>query len=533
MSSTPRILAALTLGVLAACNPWQREVDFYQDGEGSLWDANVVAAGDAVYVRMPRANALMRVQTDGNMSTIDLQGATPERMVATPDGEGVLVFASWQLCEDLDPKIEFVDDCPEDELVTLRELALIRGAQRAATYDVPPHLNALAFSSDGKMAVAYLDYTSNMDIEVDGLIDLGEIMFIPLEGGEPRSVSVGFSPEKVLFSTNAEGEDDKAVIFSRSEVLVVELATLETLVTYPLVLDPDQVVDPQDAVLTDNGNVALVAIDNSSDLYELDLEKYSIDLEELDAEPIAMANAMLPGINDGADAQVTLIAYADLPRVDVLDEDTLELREPFELEEPVTNMLITPTSSVMYNRQNDNAKDVYDIDLNTYEITEYRVANPLDSLQLAPGEEYAVGILRPEYDSGTDLDRYQDEHWGLAVIDLVGKQETSLVLEHEPVGVALLNRDEETYALVLMQGHEHLLQVQLSEPTFFTEVELEAPPIQIGDMVDGRFYITHDASLGMVSFLDPSTGNITTTGGFASAGLFPTNALPRQPQSAQ
>jgi len=533
MSSTPRILAALTIGVLSACNPWQRDIDFYLDSGDALWDANVVAAGDGVYVRMPQAKALMRVQSDGTMSTVDLKGAEPTRIVATPDGESVLVFADWPYCEDTDPDIVRPEDCPEDELVTLSELALVKGSARTAAYDVPPHLNALAFSADGKTAVAYLDYSRDMEIEVDGLIDLGEVMFIPLEGGQPRSVSVGFSPEKVLFSTNAEGVDDKAVIFSRSEVVVVELATLETLVTYPLVLDADQVVDPQDAVLTADGTIALVAIDNSSDLYELDLEKYSIDLEELDSEPIAMANAVLPGIDDGTDAQVTLIAYPDLPKVDVLDENTLELREPFELEEPVTDMLVTATSSLMYNRRNDDAKDVYDIDLATYEIIEYRVANPLDSLQLAPGEDYAVGILRPEYDSGNSLDRYQDEHWGLAVIDLVAEKETSLVLENEPVGVALLNRDDETYALVLMQGHDHLLQVQLSEPTFFIEVELEAPPIEIGDMQDGRFYITHDAALGLVSFLDPATGDMTTTGGFASAGLFPEAILPRQPNSAE
>jgi hypothetical protein len=533
MSSNPRILAALALGVLAACNPWQRDVDFFRDSDSTLWDADVVAAGDAVYVRMPRSKALMRVQTDGTMSTVDLQGAEPNRVVATPDGEGVLVFTSWPYCEDTDPKIELVSDCPEDDLITRSELALVRGAGTEAVFDVPLHLNALAFSGDGQTAVAYLDYSRDMDIEVDGLIDLGEVMFIPLAGGEPRSVSVGFSPEKVLFSTNAEGEDDKAVIFSRSEVVVVELATLATLVTYPLVLDADQVVDPQDAVLTTRGNIALVAIDNSSDLYELDLEKFSIDLEELDGEPIAMANAVLPGIDDGSDADVTLIAYPGLARVDVLDQDTLELREPFELEEPVTDLLVTPTNALMYNKRQDDAKDVYDVDLSTYEIIEYRVANPLDSLQLAPGEDYAVGILRPETDSGTDLDRYQDERWGLAIIDLVDQEETSLVLEAQPIGVALLNRDDATYALVLMQGREHLLQVKLSEPTFFTEVELQAPPIQIGDMQDGRFYITHDATLGLVSFLDPATGDLTTTGGFASAGLMPEDDRPRQPNSAQ
>lgn len=520
-----RCLLALSLSA-AACSPYARPADFFRDTENSLWDARVVSAGDSLYVRLPAAEGLVRIEADGTTSTVDLQGGRPDRLVATPDGESVLVFASWLACEDPDPKIDEVDECPDEALVRRRELAQVRGNARETAFDVPGHLNALAFSADGRTAVAYLDYSTDLEIEVDGLIDLGEVMFLPLDGqGAPRSVSVGFSPEKVLFSQDASGADDKAVIFSRSEVLVVDLATLETLVTYPLVLDPDQVVDPEDAVLTDDGRIALVAIQGSSDLYELDLERHSIDLEELDSAPTAMANAALPGIDDGADAAVTLIAYAGAPQVDVLDQDLLELREPFVLEEPVTDLLVTPTSALMYNRQQDSVKDVYHVDLATYEISEFRVANPLDELQLSPGLDFAVGTLRPENDSGNDLDAYQDSRWGLAIIDLVDQQETSLVLEAEPVGLALLERDGTTYALVLMDGIEHVIQVNLQEPTFFAEVELAAPPIGIGQLASGQFYITHDAALGLVSFLDPQTGDLSIASGFATAGLLQQPAL--------
>lgn len=527
MSSSLRLCT--TLGLLVGCSPWQRDADFFRSRSHSLWDAEVVSAGDAVYVRLPRAKALVRVQPDGTIATVDLDGAAPGRMVPTPDGEALLVSTSWPFCDDPDPTIEYLADCPEEARVERTELALVKGTSQVDAFDVPEHLNTLSFSSDGRTAVAHLDYSRGMDIEVDGLIDLGEVMFIPLEGGEARSVSVGFSPEKVLFSASSGGPDDKAVIFSRSEVLVVDLETLQPLVSYPLVLDSDQVVDPRDAVLTADGRTALVAVERASDLYELDLETESIDLEELESAPTAMANAILPGVDDGADAAVTLIAYADLPRVDVLDQDTLELRAPLTLEEPVTDVLVTPTRAVLFNRWSEDFKDVYEVDLATSELTEYRVANPLDSLELAPGEAYAVGVLRPELDAGTDLDQYQDQHWGLAVIDLERQQETSLVLESEPLRVALLERDGEAYALVLLDDRDELLQVKLSEPTFFTQVEVAAPPLALGDLQDGRFYITHDASLGLISFLDPTTGDLTTVGGFATPGLFPDATLPRQP----
>jgi hypothetical protein len=285
------------------------------------------------------------------------------------------------------------------------------------------------------------------------------------------------------------------------------------------------VVDLEDAVLTADGSVALVAIQGSSDLYELDLEKHSIDLEELDDAPVTMANAVLPGIDDGDDAQVTLIAYTGIPRVDVLDQEALELREPFELEEPVSDILITPSSALLYNARADNVKDVYHVDLATYEISEFRVANPLNELQLAPGLEYAVGTLRPENSNGNDLDAYQDNRWGLAVLDLVDGSETSLILESEPIGLALVERDAIPYALVLMDGIEHVLQVNLNEPTFFSEVELAAPPIGIGQLESGQFYITHDAALGLVSFLDPASGKLTTASGFATPGLLHKSVL--------
>jgi hypothetical protein len=514
-----RPLFALAL-LTTACHPFERPADFHSDSEDALWDAEVVATADGIYARLPASQRLVRVQADGTVSTVDIDGTTPERLVATPDGSSLLAFTTWQECEDPDADAQLVSDCAEDDLVQKRELMRIEGDKRIEGFDVPAHLNALAFSEDGRMAVAYLDYSSGMTIEVDGLIDLGEVMFIPLDGaGSPRSVSVGFSPEKVLFSQNSEGINDKAVIFSRSEVLVVDLSTLETLVSYPLVLDADQVVDPADAVLTEDGRIALVAIQGSSDLYELDLEKHSIDLEELEASPTSMANAILPGADDGNDLPVSLIAYSSMARVDILDQDLLELREPLLLDEPVTDILVTPESAVLYNSSSAGTKDVYHVHLATTEITEFRVANPIEELQLTPGLDYAVATLAPEYGYSNSLDAYQDNNWGLAVIDLIGEQETSLILEAEPVGLAITESEGTTWALVLMDGVENVVKVDLSRPTFFSEVELEAAPIGIGKLASGEFYITHDSALGLISILDPATDKITEASGFATAGL--------------
>ena len=51
------------------------------------------------------------------------------------------------------------------------------------------------------------------------------------------------------------------------------------------------------------------------------------------------------------------------------------------------------------------------------------------------------------------------------------------------------------------------------------EISLAEPPIAIGSMRDGSFYITHDAGLGLVTFLDPKTNDTRTVSGFATLGL--------------
>ena len=52
------------------------------------------------------------------------------------------------------------------------------------------------------------------------------------------------------------------------------------------------------------------------------------------------------------------------------------------------------------------------------------------------------------------------------------------------------------------------------------ELDLEDSPLGIGAFGDNGFYITHDAALGLVSFLNPDTNEISPVGQFAASGLF-------------
>ncbi|MFT4977932.1 MAG: hypothetical protein ACI8S6_003839, partial [Myxococcota bacterium] len=164
-----RITTTLALLAAAGCGTSN---SFYV--YGGLWDPEVVSTTAGTYVQLPHAGLLARIQDNGEYSIIDLDGAAPSRLIATPDQERLLVFSRWPECKDDDPKIVLKSDCSEDELVYHSELSIVDGDEVTPLGEIAPHMNALAFSEDGTTAVAYLDYESGQDIEIDGLADLGE-----------------------------------------------------------------------------------------------------------------------------------------------------------------------------------------------------------------------------------------------------------------------------------------------------------------------------------------------------------------------
>jgi DNA-binding beta-propeller fold protein YncE len=524
MTMTFRTTIGLLPLVLMSCDPFNNlpnNADWYLDEP--LWDADVAAAIDGIYVRLPAAGELIRIADGGAVTLVDLDGARPTRLLPVPgDADGrLLVFAEWPSCPDDDPEIITVDDCiDEGEKISWKaEIAVVQDGRRLGAADIPSHMNAVAFSPDGSTAVAYLDPDTADLSDVEGIIDLTEVVFIPMDGGATQSVSIGFSPSNILF----DEASTKAVIMSRSKVVVVDIETGEKVVEYPLTLDADQVVDPSDAVLTPDGEYVLVSIEGANELYKLNLLEYSIDIEDLDAPPADLA------VDAGIDS--TLIVYSNLAKLDVLSHDDYELEDPaIQLDDPVTGILLHDGEAVLYNNTGASVHDVYRLNLETRELTEFVVGNPVSSMQISPDGAYAVGILRPETTNSGGIDGTQDANWGMSVIEMGTDSDdaVSLILGAEPVGLALTADDSGTYALLLLSGEEYLLHVDLSRPSAAQVIDLPAPPTGIGETPDGEFYITHESPLGLVSMLDPTTLDLTTTAGFAAANLLAEDTLPRR-----
>jgi hypothetical protein len=116
------------------------------------------------------------------------------------------------------------------------------------------------------------------------------------------------------------------------------------------------------------------------------------------------------------------------------------------------------------------------------------------------------------------VDAIYDNNPGMEVIDLRTDDTTPFLLEGEGLGVAFVADDTHLQLLVLQRGVDYLYRLELYTRQE-AKIELSAPPVAIGSMPDGRFFVTHDAPLGLVSFIDPSSGEVREIGGFATLGL--------------
>jgi hypothetical protein len=477
----------------------------------ATWDTTVVPAADGVYVRLTHAQALARVTADGTVTTVDLGGASPDRIIPAPDGQSLLVFASWPTCDDDDEEIRLVSDCPSDKLGTAYEFDLVRDGAVVTTADVPPQYNAFTFNADSSLAVAYLDLTSAETVDVTGILNLTEAVFIDTTSGETHPVSVGFAAERVLFTDDGT----KAVVLSRSEVAMVDLASWTVSVSFPLTLDPDQVVVPTDVALVqhEGTDYALVSVSGREEIYVLDLTNESIDLVELAAVPGDML------VDTASDR--TLVVYGSASRLDLVEHEAFET-ESITLDEPAGQILGGDGMALLYT-PGSSRKDVVHFDTTTLATTEFRSENPIQDLRLTDDQAYAVALLSPEGGSGL-----LDSRYAMQIFDMVEKDDpVTLALGSAPVGLEIVADDGGTYALLLLDGLEQLLRVDLATAGS-DEVELDAAPRGIGAMPDGTFVVTHDSALGMLTFIDAATGESTTVSGFAATNLLREAVLPRR-----
>ena len=510
-----RLSSILFLSLLGGCDLWPESQVIELDEP--LWSTDTITLDDGVYAILPRAGRLVRVGTNDTWHTVSLDGARPLSIRADANHERLMAHVQWPVCDDPAPNIVLVEDCPEDSLYWEAEMAIIDEGKRVAVSSVPAHMNGMAFAPDGETVLLYMDNTAESHVVTGPIIDLTEVMFLDMSTGDVQALSVGFMPRKVLFTSDGT----RAVVMSRSHVVVIDVASRTVELEYPLTLDADIEIDPSAAVLSPDDRYAMIAIEGQSDLYKLDLEVVSIDMEALDGEPSDLANDPETG--------KTVITYRNRSQVDVIVEHDFIARESISLDEPATDIVLGDGVAVLFNSEETYTHDIIKLDLETMDVTEFVTQNPVHELRLSPDGHYAVATLRPQTDEDYGgFDGYQASRWGLAVANLSTDDIVSLVLQSQPVGVEIVEQSGSAFALVLMEDLEEIIQVDLSAPGNQTALDLPSAPATIQASPTGGFTIAHRAPLGQISFVDPTDGSIETSSGFATGGFFSEDQLPRR-----
>lgn len=471
-----------------------------------LWDPlSAIATDDGLYVRLPSAGDLALLAPGQEPVAIQVDDATIDSMQAGAGG-AVLVRSTELLCDEGLATGDEVADCPDERLTRRGRADWVGPTGSRGHVAVGPWYGRFAFSDDGAFAVATVDPT--VATTGGGLVNLTSVLVMQhdVTGSAETTVayelSVGFAADRVLFFNDATGKAIGMLVLSQSEVALVDLTggVAVPTATFPLTLDASQTVTPIDVALTPDNAHALITIEGSGDLYVLDLVNPSINIVSLAGNPSAMR---VDPVSDR-----TYIVYKSTSRIDVLDHVQFDV-ETLAVASPSDHLVQGPGYVLAYSLA--GGKDAFRVDTATLAVDTYRLTLPATRLEVSPEGDAAVALTA---DTATSR---------LEVLDLRqtdGKVDNDVKpfgLDGPGVGIAFTADADGARALVLQQGVDTLYS--LSWPALQVQaVDLASPPVAIGAMPDGDFFITHGDALGLVSFLD-AAGTVVTVSGFGRLGM--------------
>ncbi len=485
--------------LLAACRGWGNLPDQDNVYTGPLWDPNAVwSTPDGLYLSLPASKGLGLLDpATGKLEKVVLEGDV-DVIRAAPDGERLAVFTDERVCKDPDGELE---DC--DDFTDKRRLAVVQGGRAEVTVDISEGWNQLTFTPDGRTALLSID-TTLLD-DVGAVLDLTSLLAVNLDDGASATVHVGFAPDELLFTTLPDGTNDRAVVLAYGEVAVVDLMASPPIrtVSFPLVLDPDDIAVPSDVVLTPDGNHAMLSIAGATELYILDLLNPNINIVDLDAPPVAM--------NVSAEADNTLIVSTSASSFTLVDHQFFDATV-IEIDEPKSAVLDGGAFDLLWSPK--QGQDVLRVDPLTGGVVEYRLQTAPTQLLLSPTEEFAIALTAQNQDFGSPF----YGHPGLEILNLASEDVQPLLLESQGIAAAFTATEGSLHALILQEGVDYVYALDLYGGQNI-EIDLEEPPITIGALSDGNFYVTHDDPMGLISIVDPD-GDVTLLSGFATTGIF-------------
>ena len=145
--------------------------------------------------------------------------------------------------------------------------------------EVGETVNKLVVSPHNNFMLAIYDSAmGKVEFGDSGMINYFEVDIINLESGERKSISMDFSPDRIVFSPN------KTSVLLGKEIRLIhlDLDTTDT-VQYPLSLGAHDPKTPKEIRISPDGQFAMALVEGTSDVYVLDLEAKLINIFDLDS----------------------------------------------------------------------------------------------------------------------------------------------------------------------------------------------------------------------------------------------------------
>jgi DNA-binding beta-propeller fold protein YncE len=447
-----------------------------------------------VYVALADQDSVARIDSE----TLDIL------TVPVGDRPGVLVTAPGQ-------DVALVLNEGSSTVSILRTVA---GVNTTVTLPTPPHFNRIEMGPLGLHAVTYFELEAP---ETQGIGSFQDVTIIDLTTGSEGvvNVSVGFRPRKVHFAP----DETTAYVITEDGVSILDLdgSTGFFAPTVPMTLDPVGDGDPDEVVITPDGQYALARWANQSLVRAVDLVSGDLVDTALSGPPTDLD--LTP---DGATLLAVIrsqseLALLDLPG-DIGDASAVETLDCTGLVVGSAQITADGDQALLFTNAS-NVKSITLVDLITHEKRTAILRKGIRWVALAPDGTSALVLHNKVPGDPLPTDDFQtqlDKRYGFSLVDLESLFVKLQITDADP-GAFAFSPDGLLVYLIVADPAAGLREVaRLNLESFIVDsTSVGSHPVEIGAVMGtDKIYVSQEHHLGRISFIDVDTHQLHTVTGF-------------------
>lgn len=448
-----------------------------------------------VYVALSDADMVARIDSE----TLDVHtvpvGDRPDLVVTAPGQDLALVLNSGS-----------------------SSVSILRtedGVDSVITLATPPHFNRLEVSPPGLHGVAWFELTSP---DSEGIGSYQDVSVISLAAHQERvqNVSVGFRPREVQFAPDGSA----AWVVTEDGVSILDLGQTDLgyfARTVPLAMNPFLEGTPQEVRITPDGAYAFARWAGKSFVRAVDLDSGHMEDMPLGGPPtdidLTPAGDRLLAVVRSL-SQVALMevpeGIGDIEAIQTIDCTPVTVGSAQLTQDGTRALLFTNAT---------NTKAVSLLDLATGELGTAQLRKGVRWLALSPDGSAALVLhnkLPGDPSPWDDFETQLDKRYGFSLVDLESLFVKLQITDSDPGSFTFSADEQMAYLIIASQsgGQRDVAAINLAN--FIVGIHaLGSHPTEIGSVVaTNRVYVSQDHSLGRISFIDVSTGQIRTVTGF-------------------